>query len=60
MVHCWKTLALEFVNTSQAQVDMSAVTDLGCMSRGEWGMPATLTSELFFGSISRSVMAHTL
>ena len=29
------------------------------VSRGEWGMPATLTSELFFGSISRSMMAHT-
>ena len=30
------------------------------LGRGEWGMTATLTSELFFGSISRSVTAHTL
>ena len=32
MVHCWKTIDLEFVNTLLTQAVMPAVTDLGCKS----------------------------
>ena len=31
MVHCWKTIDLDFVNTLLTQAVMSAVTDLGWM-----------------------------